>query len=180
VSHALAFISQEESAFSTNRTMCVCQLGISAAQLSVSALRFHDSPLRNSVNIGACAASLPLVVAGLVALSNPEAEYAVLTMHWYQCFFVLRSLLVIFDFSFLVEARNRFGTTRRDIIVAGIVLAAVLTLQLLNSLLVLAVIRIMRKKHNQAVARDAADSKGNGKAATEDTPLLQGDTGTAG
>jgi len=75
---------QVESAFSTNRTMCVCQLGISVLQMGVCAVKFHKAPLRASVNIGACVVALPLISAGLWALEHPEDEHAVSVMQVYQ------------------------------------------------------------------------------------------------
>ena len=155
---------QEASAFSTNRTMCICQLAISAAQLTVCAVRFNVAPLRNTVNIVACVVSLPLVGAGLYALSHPEVDHAVAVMQVYQLFFLLRSLLVSFDYGFLVDTRKKYGTTHRELVIATLVLICILVIQCLNSLLVMAVIRIMRRVRNQAVAR--------GQAATETSPLL--------
>ena len=154
---------QEASAFSTNRTMCICQLAISAAQLTVCAVRFDVSPLRNTVNIVACVVSLPLVGAGLYALSHPEVDHAVAVMQVYQLFFLLRSALVSFDYGFLVDTRKKYGTTHRELVIATLVLICILVIQGLNSLLVMAVIRIMRRVRNQAVARQAAN---------ETTPLL--------
>ena len=132
--------------------MCAFQLAISVLQLGVSAARFHEAPLRNGVNVAVCAASLPLVAAGLTALNTPDAEYAVATMQVYQLFFVLRSALVCFDYAFLVDTRKRFGVSRRDVALAGVLLAAVLILQLLNSLLVRARSgwRHMRRMHARA------------------------------
>lgn len=75
---------QVESAFSTNRTMCICQLGISVLQMGVCAVKFHKAPLRASVNIGACVVALPLISAGLWALEHPEDEHAVSVMQVYQ------------------------------------------------------------------------------------------------
>ena len=143
--------------------MCICQLAISAAQLTVCAVRFKDSPLRNTVNIVACVVSLPLVGAGLYALSHPELDHAVAVMQVYQLFFLLRSALVSFDYGFLVETRKKYGTTHRELVIATLVLICILVIQGLNSLLVMAVIRIMRRVRNQAVARQAAN---------ETTPLL--------
>jgi hypothetical protein len=143
--------------------MCICQLAISAAQLTVCAVRFKDSPLRNTVNIVACVVSLPLVGAGLYALSHPELDHAVAVMQVYQLFFLLRSLLVSFDYGFLVDTRKKYGTTHRELVIATLVLICILVIQGLNSLLVMAVIRIMRRVRNQAVARQAAN---------ETTPLL--------
>jgi hypothetical protein len=175
--HADAEFTPEEeaSAFDTNRTMCMCQVGISLAQLTVCALQFKDSPLRNGVNVGVCAVSLPLAVAGLTALADPEAPHAVLTMHWYQFFFLLRALLVSFDYGFLVDTRAKHGTSTKALVLATVVLVAILMLQVLNSLLVMAVIRIMRKRRNQAAAREAAAAAEGGVAkaqANEATPLL--------
>ena len=143
--------------------MCICQLAISAAQLTVCAVRFHDAPFRDTVNIVACVVSLPLVGAGLYALSHPEEEHAVAVMQVYQLFFLLRSALVSFVYAFLVDTRKRFGTTHRELVIATLVLICILVIQGLNSLLVMAVIRIMRRVRNQAVARQAA---------TETSPLL--------
>jgi hypothetical protein len=144
------------------------QIAISAAQLTVCAVHFHVAPTRNAVNIAVCAVSLPLVTAGLSALHNPEWEYAVLTMHFYQCFFLLRSALVCFDYGYLLRMRSVDGTSSRDVVIATLVLAAILTLQALNSLLVMAVVRVMRKRRKEAVAREA----GGGGAACETTPLM--------
>ena len=143
--------------------MCICQLAISAAQLTVCAVRFKDSPLRNTVNIVACVVSLPLVGAGLYALSHPELDHAVAVMQVYQLFFLLRSALVSFDYGFLVDTRKKYGTTHHELVIATLVLICILVIQGLNSLLVMAVIRIMRRVRNQAVARQAAN---------ETTPLL--------
>jgi hypothetical protein len=143
--------------------MCICQLAISAAQLTVCAVRFKDSPLRNTVNIVACVVSLPLVGAGLYALSHPELDHAVAVMQVYQLFFLLRSALVSFDYGYLVDTRKKYGTTHRELVIATLVLICILVIQGLNSLLVMAVIRIMRRVRNQAVARQAAN---------ETTPLL--------
>jgi hypothetical protein len=144
--------------------MCACQLAISAAQLLVCAVRFHDAPFRDTVNIVACVVSLPLVGAGLYALSHPEEAHAVAVMQVYQLFFLLRSALVSFDYGYLVDQRKRYGTSHREIIIATLVLICILVIQGLNSLLVMAVIRIMRRTRNQAVAR--------GQPATETSPLL--------
>ena len=145
--------------------MCACQLAISAAQLVVCAVRFHEAPFRDTVNIVACVVSLPLVGAGLYALSHPEEAHAVAVMQVYQFFFLLRSALVSFDYGFVVETRKRFGTSTREIVIATLVLICILVIQGLNSLLVMAVIRIMRRTRNQAVARE-------GQPATETSPLL--------
>ncbi len=149
--------------------MCMCQIGISTAQLAVCAYLFKQAPIRNSVNIALCAASLPLAVAGLSALHLPEEEYSVLTMHFYQWFFVLRAVLVTFDYGFLLKTRVARHVTTAHVIVATLVLIAILILQVLNSLLVMAVIRIMRKKRNQRVAADAAKAQA---PVDERTPLL--------
>ena len=143
--------------------MCACQLGISALQLTVCAVRYHTSPLRDGVNIAACLVSMPLVGAGLYALSNPENEHAVAVMQVYQLFFLLRSALVTFDYVFLVDTAKATGTTKREIVIATLVLCCILTIQFLNSLLVMAVVRIMRKMRNVAAAREAA---------SETSPLL--------
>jgi hypothetical protein len=154
----------------------MCQIAISCAQLTVCAVKFASSPLRNAVNIACCAVSLPLAVAGLTAISNPEAEHSVLTMHWYQFFFIIRSLLVSFDYGYLVETRAAPPvTSTKALIMATIVLLAILTLQFLNSLLVMAVIRIMRKRRHEAVAREAAE----GKSVPTETTRLLGEGGYA-
>lgn len=157
--------AEEESAFATNRLMCVCQIAISAAQMALCAWTFHTAPVRNAVNIAFCALSLPLAVAGLSALHAPEEEHSVLVMHWYQLFFVLRAGLVSFDFACLLHTRVRDGVTTQHVVLAAVLLVTILVLQCLNSLLVLAVIRIMRKKRNLLVLADA-------NAAHERTPLL--------
>ena len=163
--------------------MCVCQIAISAAQLGVCAWHFKEAPTRDAVNIAVCAVSLPLVAAGLTALNNPEDSAAVAVMQVYQYFFLLRSALVCFDYGWLVDTRKVHDTTRNAIVLATIVLVAILVLQLLNSLLVMAVIRIMRKKRNEAVARQASSGKAGDDAAaaavpaTEATPLLGAQSG---
>jgi hypothetical protein len=158
--------AEEESAFWSNRFMCVCQLGISALQLLVCALLFSRAPVRNAVNIILCALSLPLAAAGLFALSQPDDEHSVLIMHWYQFFFVLRAFLVSFDWGATVRLRERQGLSDSRFLVVTLTFAAVLILQLLNSLLVMAVVRIMRKRRRERVA---AEEK---VAVSERTPLL--------
>ena len=165
--------AEEASAFQTNVIMCCCQIGISAAQLGVSAYLLADYPIRNTVNIIVCACSIPLAIAGLVCLAHPEEAFAVPTMQVYSVFFILRAGLVTFDYAVLLKTRQRRDISHAHVVVATIVLALILILQLLNSLLVMAVIRIMRKRRNQRVARDSsAGEQGNKGAVDEHTPLL--------
>ena len=149
--------------------MCVCQIGISAAQLGVSAYLLSDMPVRNTVNICVCAVSIPLAIAGLVCLYQPEEAFSVPTMQVYQLFFVLRAALVTFDYAVLLKTRQRRDVSEGHIILATILVALILVLQVLNSLLVMAVIRIMRKRRNQRVAKDEAQQA---TPADERTPLL--------
>lgn len=163
------FTAEEEaSALQSNRFMCVCQMGISALQLTICAIFFNRDPVRDTVNIAVCAVSLPLAAAGFSALLRPEAEYSVPIMRVYQYFFVLRAALVTFDYAAMLHTRQRDDTSERKVIEASIALVAILTLQLLNSLLVLAVIRIMRKLRNEQLKAEAQAGSQPGEA----TPLL--------
>jgi len=90
-----------------------------------------------------------------------QHEYAVLTMHWYQFFFVCRVVLVSFDYGFVMEQRHVDDLAHSQIVLSTVTFVAILILQLLNTLLVMAVIRIMRKRRR------------NVEKTTEATPLLQ-------
>jgi len=71
--------------------------------------------------------------------------------------------LVTFDYAWEVDTRKRFGITNGKLVIATLVLVCILILQTLNSLLVMAVVRIMRRSRHLAVRRDSV---------TEYSPLL--------
>jgi len=110
--------------------------------------------VRNTVNICCCALGLPLAVCGITALNHPSEEWAVPVMHVYQYFFVVRATLVTFDYAWLLGTRRTLHPGEKAIILATILLVVILTLQVLNSLLVMAVIRIMRKKYREGQAAE--------------------------
>lgn len=62
-----------------------------------------------------------------------------------------------------MDTRKRFGVTNGKLVIATLVLVCILILQTLNSLLVMAVVRIMRRSRHLAVRRDSV---------TECSPLL--------
>lgn len=162
-------IDEEEQAFNTNITMAWFQMAISVLQLSVCAVRFNSYPLENGITIGFLSISIPLAFMGLSALNCPEAEYAVLTMQVYQCYFILRIAVTAINYYFTWVQRATFPDPEKHLIIATLVLVLIIVLQVLNTLLVLAVIRIMRKRRAEFEEREALAKP------DEHTPLLAGE-----
>ena len=166
---------EEEEAFRTNMTMAVCQMLISALQLTINIINYADHPLESAITIAVVSVSIPLAFMGLSALTHPTARYSVLTMQArlafppmmtranhprpffrariarnrgrvrcrraaqvYQLYFVNRSVVSIWDYVFTVIDRNKYAHPARRLAFSTTLLVLILTLQLLNSLLVMA------------------------------------------